>query len=393
MPTANGSGKFAQCYTEKFMSGGTVKKRWQRRLTPSTRSHPYIVGIFLMMAVYGLYIGREFLTPVFLAFILATTLTPVVRYMGKWGVPSAVGATILILISAFCLGTLGYFTSGPISQMISDAPEIGDKLRERADTVRHMFDKAIKATAQIDKVSENVDDATIQKVAVAQPGIVSRAAGNLLSAGTTFAVTFVLSLFLLASGTLFYQKIIQVFPNLSDKKKALKVIYNIQAEISRYLFTITMINIVVGIVVGSGMWLLGMPNALVWGAASAVLNYLPYVGALIALVLVGAISIVTFDDTLYALIAPTFILLVHILEGQFLTPMLLGRRLELNAVFVFISISFWSWIWGFVGALMAVPILVIIKVACDNFEALHPIGNFLTAEKPIPKDANDDPSF
>lgn len=138
--------------------------------------------------------------------------------------------------------------------------------------------------------------------------------------------------------------------------------------------TITVINIVVGVVVGVGMWVLGIPNALVWGVASAVLNYLPYVGALIAIVLVGIISIVTFDNTLYGLIAPAFIFLVHIVEGQFLTPMLLGRRLELNAVFVFISISFWSWLWGFVGALMAVPILVIIKVACDNFETLHPIA-------------------
>ena len=375
--------------SEDMMPSDPTNDFRSRRLTSANRSHPYIVGIFLMMLVYSLYIGREFLTPVILAFILATTLTPVVRYMGKWGVPSAVAATILIAASACCFGTLGYFTAGPISQMISDAPEIGDKLRERAETMRRMFDKAIQATAQIDKVSENVDDATVQKVVVAQPGILSRAAGNLLSVGTTLAVTFVLSLFLLASGTMFYQKIIQAFPNLSDKKKALKVIYNIQSDISRYLFTITVINVIVGVVVGSGMWLLGIPNALVWGVASAVLNYLPYIGALIAIVLVGIISIVTFDNTLYGLIAPGFILLVHIFEGQFLTPMLLGRRLELNAVFVFISISFWSWLWGFVGALMAVPILVIIKVACDNFETLHPIGNFLTAEKPNAKDISD----
>ncbi|UVC12375.1 AI-2E family transporter (plasmid) [Rhizobium sp. TH2] len=358
----------------------------------SRKSHPYIVGIFLMLAVYGLYIGRDFLTPVFLAFILATTLTPVVRYMGKWGMRPAVAATILIIFSAGSFGALSYATSGPISQMISDAPEIGAKLRDRMETVRRMFDKAIQATAQIDAVSENVSGESTQKVVVAQPGILSRAAGNLLSVGTTLAVTFVLSLFLLASGTMFYQKILQLFPNLSDKKRALKIIYDIQTEISRYLFTITIINIIVGIVVGVGVWALGIPNPLVWAVASAVLNFLPYIGALIAIVLVGSISIATFDNTAYGLIAPAFILFVHILEGQFLTPMLLGRRLELNAVFVFISISFWSWLWGFIGALMAVPILVILKVACDNFEALRPIGIFLTADRPPeePPSENDD---
>ena len=356
----------------------------------SNRSHPYIVGIFTMMVVYGLYIGREFLTPVFLAFVLAMTLTPIVRYMGKWGVPSAAAATVLIVLSASSFLAVGYVTSGPVAQMVSNAPEIGMKLRERAQAVRRMFDKTIRATAQIDKVSENVVDDTTQKVVVAQPGILSRAAGNLLSIGTTLAVTFVLSLFLLASGTLFYQKIIQLFPNLSDKKKALSIIYNIQSEISRYLFTITIINIAVGIVVGVGVWAIGIPNALVWGIASAVLNFLPYVGALIAIVLVGIISIVTFDNTFYSLLAPCFILLVHIIEGQFLTPMLLGRRLELNAVFVFISISFWSWLWGFIGAVMAVPILVIVKVACDNIEALQPIGNFLAADQSQSRKASDD---
>lgn len=371
------------------MPNDSASKPSDPPLQVSRKSHPYIVGIFMMLAVYGLYIGREFLTPIFLAFILATTLTPVVRYMGKWGIRPAVAATILIIFSAGLFGALSYATSGPISQMISDAPEIGAKLRERMETARQMFDKAIQASAQIDAVSENVPGESTQKVVVAQPGILSRAAGNLLSVGTTLAVTFVLSLFLLASGTMFYQKIIQLFPNLSDKKRALKIIYDIQTEISRYLFTITIINTIVGIVVGLGVWAIGIPNPLVWAVASAVLNFLPYIGALIAIVLVGIISIVTFDSTFYGLAAPAFILFVHLLEGQFLTPLLLGKRLELNAVFVFISISFWSWLWGFIGALMAVPILVILKVACDNFEALRPIGIFLTADRPPEESSGD----
>ena len=150
--------------------------------------------------------------------------------------------------------------------------------------------------------------------------------------------------------------------------------------------SITIINIMVGVVVGSGLWLIGIPTAFVWGVAATVLNFLPYVGALISIVLVGIISITTFDNLGYGLIAPAFILLVHIAEGQFLTPLLLGRRLELNAVAVFISISFWSWLWGFVGALMAVPLLVVIKVICDNFESLQPFGNFLSAQQPISRD-------
>lgn len=344
--------------------------------------HRYLAGIFFMLVIYGLYLGRDFVTPVLLAFMLAATLSPVVRYLARWSVPPALSATLLIVLSALVFGIIGYGTSGPVSQLINDAPEIGAKLQERVASLRQTIDKAVEATAQIDNVAENISDGRTQKVVIAQPGILSRAAGNLLSVGTTMAITFVLSLFLLASGTMFYQKIIQSFPRLSDKKRALRVVYNVEQEISRYLLTITAINIIVGLVVGGGLWVIGIPNALVWGVAAAVLNFLPYVGALISIVLVGAISLVSFDNLIYSMLAPAFILVVHIIEGQLLTPLLLGRRLELNAVAVFISISFWSWLWGFVGALMAVPLLVVIKVICDNFDHLKPFGNFLSADQP-----------
>jgi len=118
------------------------------------------------------------------------------------------------------------------------------------------------------------------------------------------------------------------------------------------------------------------------------MNYLPYVGALATIVIVGVISISTFPSIVVGLAAPLFVLCCNIVEGQFVTPLLIGRRLELNPVAVFLSISFWSWIWGFVGALLAVPLLVVIKVICDHFESMNAIGNFLSAQQ-SPKSAQD----
>lgn len=350
------------------------------------RSHNYIVGIFVILAVYCLYIGREFFAPILLAFILATTLAPLMRVLKRWSVPPAIGATLLIASSACLFLVIGYVISGPIATMIADAPRIGAALHIKLVTLKNTLDGALEATSQIDKVTENLNSEETQKVVVAQPGILSRAAGNLLSAGTTIAITFVLSLFLLASGTLFYQKIVQSFSKLSDKKKVLRIVYSIEGEISRYLLTITVINMMVGVVVGTGLWLLGFSNPLVWGVMAFMLNYLPYIGALISIVLVGVLSVVTFDSLAYSLLAPGLILTVHVLEGQFMTPLLVGRRMELNAVAVFISISFWSWLWGFVGALMAVPILVMLKVISDHVESWQPLGNFLSGEHPAPVD-------
>lgn len=354
-------------------------------MTKSNR--PYIAGIFFILVIHCLYLGKEFLTPVLLAFMLSTTLAPVVRMLTKWHIPPALAATLLIAFSACVFFLLGYITSGPIAALIADAPQIGYTLKLKLIGLRQSLAGALEATSQIENVTADMNDTTAQKVVVAQPGILSKAAGNLLSAGTTIAITFVLSLFLLASGNLFYQKIVQSFSRLSDKKKVLRIVYSIEGEISRYLLTITVINIMVGIFIGVGLWIIGIENPLVWGVLAFLLNYLPYIGALISIVLVGIISIVTFDNLLYSLLAPGLILFSHVAEGQFLTPMLVGRRMELNAVAVFISISFWSWMWGFIGALMAVPILVMIKVIADHVEGLKPLGNFLSGDHPLLSDA------
>jgi len=345
-----------------------------------------VIGIFLMMLIAGLYFAREFFTPVVLAFLLALTLTPIVRFLRKRGVPSALSATLLVLVSAGGIGGLGYAMSGPVAGLVADAPAIGQRLTERLRQLRRPISQVVDVTEKIDEVTETAEDPSVQKVVVAQPGILSRAAGGLLSVGSTLAITFVLCLFLLASGTLFYEKIVQSFSLMSDKKRALRVVYDIEREISRYLLTITLINSGLGLVVGLGLWALGLPNPLVWGAAAALLNFLPYVGAALTIGLVGVISIVSFDSLSYAMIAPLFVLVCNIVEGQIVSPLVVGRRLELNAVAIFIAVAFWSWLWGFIGALIAVPLLVVVKVFCDHFDGLRHIGNFLSAQQVVERE-------
>lgn len=340
-----------------------------------------LLGIFILASVYALYFARDFFMPVVLAFLLALMLTPIVRFFRRRGVPEAVSATLLVLFSVLTISTAGYFMSGPVMDLANNAPAIGRKLTERLAEIRHPFDRMMEISQQVDRVAETTQEPGLQKVIVSQPGIVSQAAGNLLSAATTAAITFVLSLFLLASGTLFYEKIVQSFARMSEKKRALRVVYDVEREISRYLLTVAVINGGLGVVVASGLWLIGMPTAALWGVTAALLNFLPYVGALVSVLLVAAISLVTFDSLSYALLAPGFVILCNVIEGQFVTPLVVGRRLEVNAVAIFIAVAFWSWLWGFVGALIAVPLLVVIKVFCDHFDSLRHVGNFLAAQQ------------
>ncbi|TIP27255.1 MAG: AI-2E family transporter [Mesorhizobium sp.] len=339
-----------------------------------------LVGIFILMAIYALSFARAFFMPVILAFLLALTLTPIVRFLRKHGMPDVISATLLVLLSFCVIAVAGYLLSGPVIDLINNTSVIGQQLTERLAQLRRPFERIMEISRQIEGLTQTSQGPGVQRVVMAQSGILSQAAANLLSAGTSLIIVFVLSLFLLASGTMFYEKIVESFPSLSEKKRALRVVYDVEREISHYLLTVAVINTCLGVVIGLGLWALGMPNPQVWGAAAALLNFLPYIGALITITLVTIIALISFDSISYALLAPAFVLLCDTVEGQFVTPTVVGRRLEINAVAILIAIAFWSWLWGFVGALMAVPLLVVIKVFCDHFEGLSHVGNFLAAQ-------------
>ncbi len=369
--------------TEPVVAGVTAPETLDTRGADTRLMRSLLIGIFMFMAIYALYFAREFFMPVVLAFLLALMLTPIVRFLKKRGVPEAVSATMLVLVAVAGIGGTGYFVSGPVMNLVNDAPAIGQKLTQRLAELRHPFERMLQISRQVEQVADTTQEPGVQKVVMAQPGIISQAAGNLLSASTTVAITFVLSLFLMASGTMFYEKIIQSFARMSEKKRALRVVYDVEREISRYLLTVALINGGLGLAIGLGLWAIGMPNPLVWGVAATLLNFLPYVGALMTILLVAVISIISFDSLSYALVAPAFVIMCNIIEGQIVTPLVVGRRLEINAVAIFIAVAFWSWLWGFVGALIAVPLLVVIKVFCDHFESWRHVGNFLSAQQTV----------
>jgi len=128
------------------------------------------------------------------------------------------------------------------------------------------------------------------------------------------------------------------------------------------------------------MMFTGMPNPVLWGVAAALLNFVPYVGAIGGILMVGMVALISFDSIAYAAIPPLLYVALSAIEGQFATPVFLGRRLELNSVAIFICVALWGWLWGIVGAIIAVPLLVTVKVFCDHFESLNSFGEFLSGQ-------------
>jgi len=269
-----------------------------------------------------------------------------------------------------------YGLSHSFATWIDEIPNAQLILQRHWQSMKEPIEEALKASDQIKAATEQ-GASDIQKVVIKQPPLLESAATDAFSALTSLAVTTVLTFFLLASGSLFYAKLVRVMPTLSDKKRALSIVYSIERELSNYLITISAINITLGSAVGLAMWFIGVPNPVLWGVMAALLNFIPYAGALIGAVVVTAVALLSSDHLLTASIAGTSYVVLSVIEGNIVTPWLLGKRLAMNTVVVFIGVGVWAWLWGPVGAIIAVPLLTSLHAAVSQIPSLKYVAEFL----------------
>ena len=197
-----------------------------------------------------------------------------------------------------------------------------------------------------------------------------------LGLGTTITLLF----FLLLSGDLFLRRLVEILPTLSNKKQAVEISREIERNISTYLATITLMNLLVGVLTGFVAYACGLSDPVLWGTLVFILNYVPIIGPLCGLGTLLLAGLLTFEPLWQAMLPAGIYLLIHLMEGQFVTPMLLARRFTLNPVLVILSIIFWYWMWGVSGALLAVPLLATVKIVCDRIGPLMAIGHFVGGE-------------
>ena len=344
-----------------------------------------IIGSFMILLLCAFYYAQNLLLPIVVAFLSALVLSPIVRTLKRSGIHESISAFLLVVLFAGFFGLTVYSLSGPISQWIEEAPRIGQELRTKLKTLRRPMEQIDAAQKQLEDATQGTTDPRIQEVAVREPGLLSKIAQGVPNIFAGAAVTFVLLLFLLASGDMFYEKLVRVLPTLTDRKRGLRIAYDIEREVSRYLLTITIINFALGAVIGAGLFVLGMPNPILWGLIAALLNFVPYFGAITAMAVVSVVAMVSFPTVGHALLAPAFYMFCSAIEGQFITPALVGRRLQINAIAVFLAIVFWGWIWGVIGVFVAVPMLIVVKVFCRHIESLSGLDEFLSArDNPVP---------
>jgi predicted PurR-regulated permease PerM len=314
--------------------------------------------------------------------VLKLLLQPIVDFFcARLHLPKALGALIMILSIFAATSAVAFAVSVPASDWIKKGPEVLPAVKEKLGALKRPIDYLQGAFKEVqDAASPGSKDPDVQTVAVKDN---SGVATKIAAAGATVLVrlftTLVILFFLLAAGDRLLRGLIEVLPRFSDKRQAADIALEIQKQIGGYLLTITMMNTIVGVATGLAMWACGLGTPILWGTAAFFLNYIPILGPTVGFGMFLLAGIVILDWPWPALLPAGIYLLIHIAEGETITPMLLAKRFTLNPVLVIVSVFFWHFLWGTPGALLAVPLLAMFKIICDRVKPLEPVGHIIGA--------------
>ncbi|MFW8635140.1 AI-2E family transporter [Cribrihabitans pelagius] len=342
------------------------------------------LGIFVLLLIRTLVWASDFLVPVTAAFLGYFVLNRPRRWLDRFGVPPMLVAALFALLLVATVGFALLRFSEPVSRFISDLPglveQIDAKLSTRGGPLEAV-DKAAKATAEILDPKSEDSEGTVEVEVVSGNSVATLIAGLAPALLGKIAFAILLLFFLVSSGDMFLRKTVQSIGHFRDKRRAVEIVHHIEDRLGRYLGGICAINAGLGICVAAAMTVWGMPNPLMIGTMAFLFNFVPYIGALLGATIAGTLAFVAIDGVWPAAgVWLTYMALTSI-EGQLVTPMLISRRMHLNTTVVFLSVAFFAWIWSVMGMVVALPVLTVIKIACDEIEGLQTVALFLGDEQ------------
>lgn len=317
--------------------------------------------IAMAVILFGafLFVARSLLVPILAALVVSLTLGPLSARAVKSGLPAWVPAIVIVLVLAGALYLLVTLLIEPASDLVARSSEIGNTIKEKF----RFMDRPLFALREL------------QAAIIGGSGLKVDVEKNTLLEGVVTAlpnfalqvVLFFATLFFFVFGRLAFRRyIVNLFATRDGRLRALRIVNDTEHNLSTYLITVTIINLGVGLVIAAITYVMGFPAPLLWGAMAFVLNYIPYVGPGIMHVTLFVIGLLTFPTLLPALVAPALFMTFTFFEGHFLVPAIIGRQLLLHPLAVFLSLAFWAWLWGPIGAFLATPILIMAIVAIDH---------------------------
>lgn len=336
-----------------------------RQLSPARVA---IVGLFVLAVIAVLAVGRTFFVPLAGAIVLAMVLSPLVARLEVLRIPRG-AAALLVVVVVIAAGLVAVeMLLDPLVRLLDTLPAMQALVARLTRVSGRLF-----GTPYADWLKARFAELAAQQSGTLSAGLFSIVAGASIGIATVFLLAF----FLLASGDLFLQKLVQVLPRIRDKVNAVRIVRTVQDEVSHYFVTVLLINVTLGTVIGFLCYFFELPNALLWGAVVALFNFVPYVGPLASFALISLASAANFSTLSEAIVVPLAFAGITLLEGQLITPMIVGRRVALNPVVVFVGLLFWAWLWGVAGMILAVPIMLVVKIWAQHTQALAAWSEFL----------------
>ena len=313
--------------------------------------HAANIGIFILLFGAFLYIGRAILLPILAAAVIALTLAPLVKGAKRIGIPPWLTSIAIVAVAVGALSLGAMAAAGPVSEWIGRAPEISASIKQKLA----VFDQPLASLHELETslfggsgtLNTNPPNVVLPVVAFLTPA----AAELLLFFGTLF--------FFLVGQIELRSNLVSMFGDRNTKLRFLKIMRDIERNLAGYVTVVTIINAALGVIVALGARLIGLPNPAIFGLLAAVLNYVPYVGPAVMIIVLFGVGLITFASLSHALIAPIGLIGLTTAEGHFITPAIVGRRLTLNPGLVVVALAFWTWMWGPFGAFLAVPLSII----------------------------------
>jgi predicted PurR-regulated permease PerM len=330
-------------------------------------------GILCAIAVLTcLYIAQDIVLPFVLAFVLKLLLQPLVSLLERLYLPRAAGALMALAVLLSVFVGLGMLLSSPAAQWVSQLPETWPQLQQKVAIIR----------GPVEHVQRTLDQMGIQlgnpTSLLSNPiGMVTAVLGGTGTIAARLLETLLILFYLLVFGETFLRRLVEVLPTFASKREAVEISLRVERDLSAYLLTITVINGVVGAATAGVMWLCYIPGPVLWGAVAFCLNFIQILGPFCGIILFLTVGLISTGAAWAALLPAAVYFGIHVVEGEIVTPMLLANRFTINPVAVILSLIFWYWMWGVPGAILAVPMLTIIKIVSDRLPPLRAFGHLL----------------
>jgi predicted PurR-regulated permease PerM len=354
---------------------------------PDTREHVaehptrnrLLAGMLVLLILYTCALAAVLIVPLLLAILFSLMLAPVVRLLCAWHIPRVL-ATLLVLLSTIALvGVLLLSLVGPARAWVVQVPKSLSRIELALSALRQPLLAATHASEQIAELASIGGESKLQHVVDTGPSRIVQMLSATPAALASMVATLLLVFIFLLHGDALLRKLVELAPALHVKKDIVAATRSAQLELSTYMITIAVINATLGLLTAAALWLLGVDNPLLWGGVAAILNFAPFIGPMVAVAVLVIVGFARFDTPLAALSVPGVFLVLHLIEGQLVTPQIVGRRLALDPIMVFLALMLFGWLWGVAGLLMAMPLLSCIRIVAERVPAWDPLAKLLAA--------------